>query len=342
MNNPTVVFSRSREVVIEDRAVPEPGPGELLIRTRHSMISTGTELTILDGEFPAGSVWEQHCAQYPVVPGYSNIGTVVKTGADVSSDWVGKRVTAYCPHAQYVKTKAESARLVPDGLDDDQAVFFALAEITMNGVRRGSVEWGESVVVYGMGLIGQLTARLCRLCGARPVFAVDVAEERLNLLPGDAAIIPVLARRDDGREGDDVQERVKDTTRGRMADVVFEATGLPALLLQQVKLLRRQGRLVILSSPRGKVEFDFHDDCNWPSFNIIGAHNSSHPEHATLQNPWTLARHNELFFDLALAGELQVAPLISHRATFAEAPALYQMLLHDRSQAMGVVLEWAR
>ena len=335
MNNPTVVFPRSREVVIEDRAVPEPGPGELLIRTRRSMISTGTELTILDGEFPAGSMWEQHCAQYPVVPGYSNIGIVVKTGADVSPDWVGKRVTAYCPHARYVKTKAERARLVPDGVDDDQAVFFALAEITMNGVRRGSVQWGEAVVVYGMGLIGQLTARLCRLCGARPVFAVDVAQERLNLLTDDAAIVPLLAQRDD------VYQRVKDATRGRMADVVFEATGAPALLLQQVKLLRRQGRLVILSSPRGKVEFDFHDDCNWPSLNIIGAHNSSHPEHATLQNPWTLARHNELFFDLALAHELQVAPLISHRASFTEAPALYQMLLHDRSQAMGVILEWA-
>ncbi|MBI4530470.1 MAG: hypothetical protein HY709_03010 [Candidatus Latescibacteria bacterium] len=52
-------------------------------------------------------------------------------------------------------------------------------------------------------------------------------------------------------------------------------------------------------------------------------------------------RHAELFFDLIADGELLIEPLISHRERYAEAPRLYEMLLQDRSQAMGVILEWA-
>jgi threonine dehydrogenase-like Zn-dependent dehydrogenase len=60
----------------------------------------------------------------------------------------------------------------------------------------------------------------------------------------------------------------------------------------------------------------------------------------TPQNPWTQARHAELFFDLVADGELPLEGLISHRASFREAPAIYEMLLRDRSAAMGVILQW--
>ena len=97
----------------------------------------------------------------------------------------------------------------------------------------------------------------------------------------------------------------------------------------------------MVSSPSGRTEFDFHDLCNAPSFTIIGTHNGSHPEHAILDNPWTKTRDSEYFFDMVADGELDMAPLISHRGGYAEAVGLYEMLLADRSEAMGVVLEWS-
>lgn len=333
-SNPTIVFTQPYKVVIKDRPKPSPKDGELLIKTQCTLISTGTELTILGGEFPPDSAWARY-GKFPFVPGYNNIGEVIDVGPGVNQDWMGRRVATYGAHALYVTANAQAALPVHPDLPDEHAVFFTIADIAMNGVRRAGMQWGEAVVVYGVGLVGQLTVRFCRLCGARPVVAVDVADSRLERLPSDAAIIPANPQRED------VISAVEKATKHRMADVVFEVTGNPELIPTELRALRQQGRFVVLSGPRGETRFDFHDLCNSPSFTIIGAHSSSHPQHGTLDNPWTKLRHWELFFDLVATGELAIDPLISHRESYTEACRIYQMLLQDRSQAMGVVLEWS-
>ncbi|MBO3803780.1 MAG: zinc-binding alcohol dehydrogenase, partial [Candidatus Brockarchaeota archaeon] len=255
-------------------------------------------------------------------------------GPEVDRNWIGRRVASYGPHALYVKQEAESVRAVHRDVPDEQAAFFTIAEIVMNGVRRGKVEWGDSAAVYGAGLLGQFAARFCRLCGARPVFVIDVASSRLGLLPDDPMIVRL------NPNDTDVVSSVEKWTRGRKVGVVFEVTGNASLIPSEFKILRRQGRFVVLSSPRGETRFDFHDLCNSPSFTIIGAHNSSHPTHATPENQWTMKRHFELFVDLVADGELDVGSLITHRVPYKRAPEVYEMLLKDRSQAMGVLFEW--
>ena len=331
--NPTVVFTAPCEVIIEDRDLPAPGPGDLLIRTRLTLVSTGTELTILEGKYPPGSNWARY-GKFPFTAGYNNVGEVIEVGAGVEQEWLGRRVATYGYHTKYVALPASIARPVRPEVADEQAAFFTIAEIVMNGVRRGGVTWGEAAVVNGLGLLGQLAVRVCRLAGARPVFAVDPAAARRERLPQDPGIVPVdpLAQ--------DVGELVATMTRGRKADVVFEVTGNPDLIPGQFAALRRMGRFVVLSSPKGPCSFDFHDLCNGPSFTIIGAHNGSHPKCEEGDNPWTMLRHGELFFDQVADGDLDMTPLISHQAPYSEAPALYQMLVEDRSQAMGVLLRW--
>jgi 2-desacetyl-2-hydroxyethyl bacteriochlorophyllide A dehydrogenase len=332
--NPTVVFTQPGKVILEDRPMPSPKAGELLIRTRRTLISTGTELTILRGEYPPDSVWSSY-GKMPFVPGYDNIGEVIEVGEGVDRDWVGRRVATYGPHARFVTASAASARTIQrEEVTDEHAAFGTLAEIVMNGVRRSHLQWGEAVAVYGAGLLGQLAARFCRLAGARPVCVIDIAESRLRRLPEDGSLLALNAA-----QGDAVAA-VREATRGRMADVLIEVTGNPDVIPDELKLLKRQGRFVLLSSPRGKTLFDFHDLCNAPSFTIIGAHNSSHPRFETPEQPWTNKRHAELFFDLVADGEIDLAPLISHRERYTEAPRLYQALLEDRTTAMGVILDW--
>jgi len=333
MNNPTVVFPSTRQIAVEDRPMPACGEGEVLIRTQRSLISTGTELTILSGDYEEGSAWMK-IARFPFVPGYSNVGEVVDAGPGVNRQWVGRRVATYGSHALFVKAKLAVTRPVQREIADDHASFFTIAEIVMNGVRRGGVTWGEAVAVYGMGLLGQLTARFCRLAGARSVFCIDTADARLARVPSGGGFIKINPRRDDPAAA------VRQATRDRMADVAFEVTGNPAAIPGEFAVLRRGGRMVILSSPRGRTTFDFHDLCNAPSFTIIGAHNYSHPEVPTNASPWTQLRHGELFFDLVADGDIDVEPLISHRRPFADAPELYRMLMEDRSEAMGVVMAW--
>jgi len=189
-------------------------------------------------------------------------------------------------------------------------------------------------VVYGLGVIGQLVCQLARLDGARPVIGVDIAPLRRDFAEQLGADLVI-----DGT-ADDIVKQVEAATRDRMADCVLEVTGIAELIPREMDLLRRQGRIVILSSPRGKTEFDFHDYCNSPSLTIIGAHNGSHPQFETPYNPWTPHRNTELLFDFIAAGELRLAELITHRFNWSDAPAAYEMLMEDRSQAGAVVLDW--
>jgi 2-desacetyl-2-hydroxyethyl bacteriochlorophyllide A dehydrogenase len=332
--NPTVVFTAPRQVEVQDLPVPEPRPGQVLIRTRCTLISTGTELSCLDGNQPRGQVWSSY-GSFPSRPGYSNVGTVEAVGAGVDTAWVGKRVTSWGGHGGYVTVGVGFCKEVGDAVADEDATFATLAVIALNGIRRGDLRFGESAVVYGLGLVGNLSAQVCAFAGAFPVIGVDVAKKRLSLLrkvPGAVAI--------DASAGG-VPAAVEKATRGRKADVVYECTGNGQLIPKEMEVLRRQGRIVIVSSPLTAThEFDFHDLCNSPSLTIIGAHNSSHPEHATPDNPWTKERDTEFFFELLAAGRMKVSHLISHRESVEDAPAVYKMLLEDRGSAMGVVLKW--
>ena len=334
MQNPTVVFRGPGVVDLEDRPVPSPGPGEVLLRTRRTLISPGTDLTILEGAFPAGSAWDAY-GQFPFVAGYSSAGEVAGLGEGVESHRIGDVVAARTPHARWATVSehdvhpARGARVPLELMP-----FVALAATVMNGVRRAHAGWGDSVVVFGLGLIGQLTVRFCRLCGARPVIGVDPIDARVALLP--AGVI--------GVQPDQLSVRgvVSSATRGRMADVVFEATGIAGLIPGQFAVLRsQQGRFVVLSSPRGAPPpFDFHDLANAPSHTIIGAHVSSHPPVETPDTPWTIARNAELFFDLVGDGELELDALVTHRLGYEQGPEAYRTLLADRSHSLAVVLDW--
>jgi 2-desacetyl-2-hydroxyethyl bacteriochlorophyllide A dehydrogenase len=329
--NTSVVFSAQGQVVIEDRPVPQPASGQLLMRTVRSMISPGTELSLLAGDYLPGSIWEKS-AQFPACPGYANVGEVIGVGDGVDESWMGRRVASYSPHARFAATPLEFCWPIPEGVGDESACFFVFAQIAMNAVRRSSLTWGESAVIYGLGIVGQLTAKFCVLAGARPVFAVDVSDSRLEM--SGKGVTPINPTRQD------VRQTVQENNSGRLADVVFEVTGNAELIGTEMNALRPVGRLVVVSSPRKPAVFDFHDLCNNPSYTIIGAHNWSHPESATSLNPWTRARHAELFFDCLRENRFDLTPLITHRVEADKAPAMYQMLIDDPSSALGIVLLW--
>ena len=333
MQNPTIVFEKPRQVELQERAQPRPRAGELLIRTTATLISAGTELTILSGNFPAKSVWARY-GSYPFVAGYSNVGVVQEAGEGVDRTWVGRRVATRTPHAAWVTAPQASAAAVPDGIPDEPAALFAIATIVMNGVRRARLAWGEAVVVFGLGLLGQFAVRFAERAGARPIVAVDVADARLGLLPKKPVVLPV------NPESADVRAAVREANHGRLADVVFEVTGDPELIAGEFAALKRQGRFVVLSSPRGPTSFDFHDLCNAPSFTIIGSHETSHPAAETPENPWTHGRHYELFFDYVKEGAIDTGSLISHRVKPAQAPEIYHQLLAGPAAFMGVVIDW--
>lgn len=333
MKTKTVVCIAPKQVVVKEEEVPDVQPGTFLVKAKLSAISTGTELTLVTSDFPPESVWAR-LANYPLKLGYSHLGEVVAVGEGIDNVKVGDKVVGWKNHSQFVLyRKDEFCMKVPDGVADEAAVLFALAIISLNGVRKAKIQLGESVAVFGLGPIGIWSAQFARLAGARPVIGVDLLPERREWAK-KAGIDFVL----DGKE--DLVERISGLTKGRMVDVVFEVTGNPDAILDEVKVLRRQGRLVVLSSPRGKTLFDFHDWCNWTSISIIGAHVSSHPPHENPEDPWTRERNTELFFELVRKKEIVAAELVTHRFRADDAPSAYQLLMTERGKTGIVLLDW--
>jgi threonine dehydrogenase-like Zn-dependent dehydrogenase len=327
--NPTVVFPEAGRVEVEERRVPSPGVGEVLIRSRVSLVSPGTEMTVLDGGPEIGEVWRS-LRRFPYVAGYSNVGEVIAVGGGVDPAWLGRRVDSHTPHAAYTVCAAAELRRVPDGVSDEAAALATLAEVVMNGLRRSRLTWGESVAVVGLGLLGQLAARFARLAGARRIHALDLAEPRLARLPAGPAFVPLQGTPDElrpaiGEEG---------------VDLVVECTGNPRAIPGQLRLLRPQGRFLLVSSPGGPCELDFHDLCNRSSLTLIGAHYFSHPPQASFDDPWTAKRHGELFLDWLASGDLSVDELVTHRFPGPQAPEAYALLRERRLETLGVVFDW--
>ncbi|RLF14256.1 MAG: hypothetical protein DRN06_07340 [Thermoprotei archaeon] len=326
-----VVFPKPGVVEIEEYDVPEPGKGQILVKNEVSLISGGTELTALKGEFPRHSAWSDY-VKYPFYPGYCSVGEVVEVGEGVAELRVGDRVACLAPHETYTVINAEEVVRVPEGVESEDAVFHTIAAGVINSVRLARVALGESVVVIGAGLLGQMAVQFSRLSGAYPVIVVDLYDFRLKLARLSGATITVNPS----------SESVEEVVRKEIgqADVVFEVTGNPDVIPWAIKLLRVMGRFIVLSSPRGPTTLDFHDEVNRPSRVIVGTHFTSQPLFETPHNPWTRKRNTLLFFNLLKAGIAKVSHLITHRYRLSKAREAYKLLAERKDVALGVVFEY--
>lgn len=330
-----IVFIGPREVSFEEFEVPKPINNKVLIRTSVTCISTGTELTILNGKYPVKSYWSRY-GKYPSIPGYSNVGKILEVGKGIKNFRVGDRVFSSLPHTQFGLAREDDLSKIPPKISDEAASLSNLATIAMNSVRLAQISLGESVTVVGVGIVGQLAIMFCKLCGAFPIIAVDLSQKRLKLAKLSGATYLIQANQNN------TEKLVRSLTKNRMSDVVFEVTGNPDIIPQAIRLVKNQGRFIILSSPRGKSLLDFHDEVNFTSRVILGTHFNSHPAVETPYNPWTAKKNRELFLDLIYAGIIDVNHLISHHYPWFKAKKAYEMLIQDGTQSMGVVLDFRR
>ena len=328
-----LVLSEPFHLRWEEVDVPDPGPGEVLIQTRQTLISTGTELTAYTGDFPPDTEWSDY-VRYPWRGlGYSNVGQVVALGPGVTELEVGQRVMSNGRHATLNIRPVSGVRAIPDGVADDQAVFLDIGRTVMNGVRLARIALGESVAVVGAGILGQLAVQYLSQGGAFPLIAVDLSEWRLQLAEAHGATHTLVGGQDE------LLDDIRRITRGRMADVAFEVTGNQDVIPPILQMVRRMGRVMLLGSPRHPVTVNLHNEVHTLGLQVIGVHTSTQPEVETYHNPWTRRRNSELFFDLVIAGRMRLEDMITHRYPWREAPDAYEMLATDRSRAMGVVFE---
>jgi 2-desacetyl-2-hydroxyethyl bacteriochlorophyllide A dehydrogenase len=333
MTNPAIAFTGANQVELHDLPVPAPAADEVLIESRRTLISTGTELTCLGRRFEPGSHWDQW-VKYPFYTGYSNAGVVVKTGSTVTRFKPGDRVASRAGHRRFVVAREAELVATPEGVSDDEAVWFGIACIVQNGIRRAEHTLGDNVVVIGLGLLGQLAVQFARLSGAREIIAIDTAPRRLEFARAHGATVLLQ------KSAADVRADILAATGGRLADVVYDITGHPAVLAPALTLARDLGKVVLLGDAGSPAQQHITGDLISRGLRLIGAHDNNPPKTANDHAWWTRNHMADLFMTYLARRQMRVDDMITHRFKPSDAPAAYARLTEDRATAMAVVFEW--
>lgn len=333
------VVSGERRLVRETFPVPEPGPGELLLRTEASLVSAGTELAIYTGIHQGLRNPDAPWPKYPQPMGYMAVGRVERVGPAVEGFRAGDRLLTSTGHASHALLAAESAGArfwrAPDGIPAPRLVFARMAKTAVTALCRAEVTLAQSVAIVGLGIVGQTALRLFHAAGAWPIVGVD----------------PVAARREAARRGgaaavaDPGAGEVRAQVRAVLpegADIVVDSTGRADALPGAMALARDGGTVVVLGSPRGTAaEVDFYTDLHRRSLRVLGAHDSGIGPRVRERFPWTNERIVPAMIAFVQSGRLPVDDLLTHCVPPHRLAEMYEGLLHDPERFLGVVLDWS-
>jgi 2-desacetyl-2-hydroxyethyl bacteriochlorophyllide A dehydrogenase len=330
-----LLFPEVRRVEWETFEVPaDPAPYTISIEALCSLISVGTELALYSGTHIGFSLPDPPFPMMPQRPGYALVGRVTAVGTEVEGVRPGQRVMLEAPHgtATVADIRRDTVVPIPSGLAHAQGTLLRMAGIALTAVRVAPVQLGDAVVVYGLGLVGQLAAQLFRLNGARPVIGIDRIPARLEVARSHG--ITAL----DAQEID-VPSELTRLTGGQGPEIVVEATGSPAVVPLALQVVAKGGRVVLLGSTRGRVELDVYSQIHRKGVKLIGAHESVQ-DLDLVPASWPKARNLEMLAGMLASGELRASGLITHTIAPDDALGIYDTLASRPQDYLGILIDW--
>ncbi|MEM1057616.1 MAG: zinc-binding alcohol dehydrogenase [Verrucomicrobiota bacterium] len=321
-----LVFREKQRVECESCELEDPGPGEVLVRVGHSLMSTGTENIVFNQLYAPGTHWD-HWVKFPFYPGYAAAGVVAAVGEGVESPQPGERVAVRCPHGAHALVKAESCYPVPDSVPLEQAVWFALAKIAFQGRCAAEYRAGDDVAVIGAGPIGQMSLRWARANGAARVVVIDPVPERERFAQAGGAHAYFAAPADKAKPG-------VEAALGGLPRVVVDSTGHAAVFAAALGLAAQKGHVVVLGDTGHPAEQHLTSDVIMKGLTIAGAHDG------TKFTGWDEPSAVRYFFQLVEDGRFPLGELNTHRFGPGEAAEAYATANRERAQTMGLIFDW--
>ena len=306
------------------------------MRAECTLISAGTEIAIYSGAHIGYTIPGATYPRLPFHPGYAFAGTVEAVGSAVTAYRPGDRVGGALPHTDWavVDTSRSALYRLPEGVSFEQGCLARLAAISMQGVRLAQLRLGERAAVFGQGLIGQFARQLVTLDGASVAIAVDLIDARLEVAKRYGATHLVNPSRQN------TAEEIAAATGGQGVDVAIEATGKPAVINDALKAAATLGRVVLLGSPRGRVEIDPYSDIHRKGVSVIGAHANTAASPGNAYQRWTTPEQIALAVELMRQGRLRTDGLITHRLPAEEALGIFDALTERQRDYLGVLIQW--
>lgn len=347
--------------------------GRVLVRTVRSLISAGTERVTVDqgkkslierarenpelvkqviqrarneGLLNTFNAVRSKLGSFTAL-GYSASGVVSAVGEDVNEFRVGDRVACagvgYASHAEVLSVPKNLCVRLPEDVTFDAGAFGTLGAIALQGVRLAELTLGESVVVIGLGLLGQLTVQLLKAHGCR-VFGIDLDPQKIELARSMGA--------DGGATSDaDAARAVMNWSRGRGADAVLitaaTSSNQPVELAGEISRLK--GRVVAvgmvgLEIPRNLYfarELTLRISMSYGPGRYDPEYEERGHDYPFAYVRWTEGRNIEAFLDLISEGRINVERLITHRFRVEDGERAYQLISGETKEPyLGVLLEY--
>jgi L-iditol 2-dehydrogenase len=330
-----------RKISVMDVRIPQPGPGEVLVRVRASGIC-GSDVRAYLGVHPE--------VVYPIIPGHEFSGEVAALGEDVEGFEIGDGVIAeplfpcgQCPacmagdynlcgelamtgfqvpgsFAEYAIAKAALLYPKDQSLSFDEAAMIEPLAVAVHAVKRARISIGDTVVILGAGSIGLLTMQVARRAGAT-VIAADVLEDKLHLAAGLGADYVVNA------DTSNPCELVMAMTDERGADVVMECAGTLQTMAQTVDLARKGGTIVMVGWTGNGSDCISLTKITMNEINLLGS--------ATYRRDFPTA------IGLAVSRDVDLGSMISHEFELTEVGEALEELSRDRHDIIKAIVKFS-
>jgi len=320
-----IVHPQKSKTILESVDLPDPGPGEVQVKTTLSAISVGTEGWVMNDVFS----WIP--SEFPCVPGYQRVGIVTQLGAGVTDIEVGTRVVAtqgnwsspltgqWGSHAAHGNTPADEIYEVPDGVTDEDAAACVIAQVGWNAASRIVMDKDEWVLVYGDGLIGQLAAQAARSRGAR-VALVGHRPERLEIGARYSADVVINSN--------------VENVAAEMAH--HSPNGITAVIDTTQNLEAQLEFSTLLEHGAGQVVYSgFSSGTHWGDMARLQQDEFT----VHFVSGWTRPRMMATLNCFA-AKTMSFANLITHTAKPNDAPKLYDLINTKAAPFLGLLIDW--
>jgi len=365
------ILIRKGKAILEDVPSPNIGPGEILVQVKASCLSIGTELSgvklsavpmwkralnqpeniakVINTATTYGikqavdNVLEKKNAAYPT--GYSSSGAVLKVGNEVKDIKQGDRVAcAGSPHAEIIKVSRNLCVPIPDELDFESASTVTLGAIALQGIRRANPTLGETFVVVGLGVLGQLTVQLLKANGCK-VIGLDLNENRINIAKSLGLDWAVNSLTD----GNDA-EQIFRLTDGIGSDgvIITAASQSDELVSSAFKFCRKKGRVVLvgdvgLNLKRADFytkELDFFISTSYGPGRYDLDYEEKGFDYPISYVRWTENRNMSEYLSLLSRNLINVSSLISAVFHIDESTEAYELLNSDKDKHLMVLLTY--
>jgi len=241
MTSTELWFNGNKTVELRKTALPKPTAEQLLIKTRVSAVSAGSELLAYRGQLPKDIPLDAAISnltdtiEYPLRYGYALVGEVLAIGKDVEKEWLGKRVFSFQPHGTHAVATASDLIEIPDGISWEQAALLPNMETAVSLLHDGAPIYDEQVLVQGGGVVGYLLTQLLQTLPLESLAVVEKQSSRRRLFEDQLGVKTIGLQDVDSKTIPEMGP----------VDVFFEVSGNPEALNTAIKWTRFNGRIVI-------------------------------------------------------------------------------------------------